>query len=218
MAISDGVVIGIVLGLIFAAVSYYLFTRQTQLERKVGLMENILLDLRVTTEQALVSATESHDSEEEIKHEEHEHEHTTSQKEYIEYKSMDEVIPSSPKETQINTVETAPSRTEKEQTIVSNNYEAMTYKELTHLARQKGISGLRNMSKAQVIEALRGLDGSSTAGGQSVGTPVPLSAWMNEDSDNKIQSEELSSANDTLDQHLSSFSEDAVEVSLVGSD
>jgi hypothetical protein len=217
MAISDGVVIGIVLGLIFAAVSYYLFTRQTQLERKVGLMENILLDLRVTTEQALVSATELHDSHEEIKHEEHIHDENI-QKEYNEYKSMDEVAPSSPKETQINTVETAPSRTEKEQTIVSNNYEAMTYKELTHLARQKGISGLRNMSKAQVIDALRGLDGSTTTGGQSVGSPVPLSAWMNEDSDTKIQSEELSSANDTLDQHLASFGEEAVEVSLVGSD
>jgi hypothetical protein len=43
--VSDGVVIGIVLGLIFAAVSYYLYSRIGQLERKVGLMENILLDL-----------------------------------------------------------------------------------------------------------------------------------------------------------------------------
>ena len=56
--VSDGVLIGVVLGLIFAAVSYYLYSRIGQLERKVGLMENILLDLKVTTEQVLMTATE----------------------------------------------------------------------------------------------------------------------------------------------------------------
>jgi hypothetical protein len=55
VGISDAVVIGIVLGLIFAAVSYYLYSRVIQLEKKVGLMENILLDLKVTTEQTLLA-------------------------------------------------------------------------------------------------------------------------------------------------------------------
>jgi hypothetical protein len=41
------------------------------------------------------------------------------------------------------------------QTSVSVNYESMTYKELTALAKQRGLSGLRNASKAQVIDALR---------------------------------------------------------------
>lgn len=225
MAISDGVVIGIVLGLIFAAVSYYLFTRQTQLERKVGLMENILLDLRVTTEQALVSATEP-DHHDDHTHLQENQEHMQKSRDsdaeinYTEYTSNTELErPSSPKETQSTPIETVISRSEKEQTSVSNNYEAMTYKELTHIARQKGISGLRNMSKAQVIEALRALEGgSSSTTTQSIGTPVPLSAWMNEDSDSKIQSEDISSANDILDQHLASFTDDTVEVSLVGSD
>ena len=55
VGISDAVVIGIVLGLVFAAVSYYLYSRVLQLEKKVGLMENILLDLKVTTEQTLLA-------------------------------------------------------------------------------------------------------------------------------------------------------------------
>ena len=55
VGISDSVVIGIVLGLVFAAVSYYLYSRVIQLEKKVGLMENILLDLKVTTEQTLLA-------------------------------------------------------------------------------------------------------------------------------------------------------------------
>jgi hypothetical protein len=219
MAISDGVVIGIVLGLIFAAVSYYLFTRQTQLEKKVGLMENILLDLRVTTEQALVSATESHDIE-----------HSNDLSTYKEYASVEESSdfankeverPASPKETQ-QIVEESVSRDhstaeDKEHTAVSNNYESMTYKELTQIARQKGISGLRNMSKAQVIDALRALEGGSSAQ-QTSGTPVPLSAWMTDETDSKLQSEDLSSASDGLGQHFSTFNDDAVEVSLVSSD
>lgn len=225
MAISDGVVIGIVLGLIFAAVSYYLFTRQTQLEKKVGLMENILLDLRVTTEQALVSATEAHDVESSND--------TVTYKEYAPVEETSDLSSkevehsSSPKETQ-QIISDSVSRDqasegEKEQTVVSNNYEAMTYKELTQIARQKGISGLRNMSKAQVIEALRTLEGGSIVqqiSNTSVtsGAPVPLSAWMTEENDGKLHSEELSSASDNLGQHFSTFNDDAVEVSLVSSD
>lgn len=53
--INDAVVIGTVLGLIFSAVAYYLYSRLTQCERKVGLMENILLDLKVQTEQSLMA-------------------------------------------------------------------------------------------------------------------------------------------------------------------
>lgn len=51
--ITDALVIGIVLTLVFAAVGYYLYSRTIQLEKKVGLMETILLDLKVQTEQAL---------------------------------------------------------------------------------------------------------------------------------------------------------------------
>jgi hypothetical protein len=57
-AVSDAMVLGVVLGLVFAAVSYYLYSMIGQLTRKVNVMENILLDLKVTTEQTLLSATE----------------------------------------------------------------------------------------------------------------------------------------------------------------
>jgi len=47
--VSHADVIGIVFFLILGAVSYYFYSRVSQLERKVGLMENILFDLKVTT-------------------------------------------------------------------------------------------------------------------------------------------------------------------------
>jgi hypothetical protein len=73
MPISDGVVIGVVLGLVFAAVSYYLYNRMTQLERTVSFMENILLDLKTTTEHTLLSATEPP---EEMTEQEHQNSYT----------------------------------------------------------------------------------------------------------------------------------------------
>jgi len=139
--VSDGVLIGIVLGLIFAAVSYYLYSRIMQHERKVGLMENILLDLKVTTEQALMTATEP---EQTMKNE-----------------NDNDSVSDLMEETRDVKVDTTPQpRTQQtkvsvERTSVSVNYESMTYKELVQHAKQKGVSGTRNLSKAQVIDMLR---------------------------------------------------------------
>jgi hypothetical protein len=58
--LSDAVVIGIVLTLIFAAVSYYLYSRMVQAETKLGLLESILLNLKMATESSLfMSNTEA---------------------------------------------------------------------------------------------------------------------------------------------------------------
>lgn len=192
MAISDGVVIGVVLGLVFTAVCYYLYNRQAQLERKVGLMENILLDLKVTTEQTLLSATESREpvpSSEEL--------------------SYHEVAPSRPApigETreiaveQPSRVRTPPASVQVEredeqhsssQGSASTNYDDMTYKQLQQLAKQRGISGLRNVSKAQVIEALTKYDN-----GGGTGAPVPLTSWKEEEGEMGMSIEALTSAQD----------------------
>jgi hypothetical protein len=58
--LSDAVVIGIVLTLVFAAVSYYLYSRMVQAETKLGLLESILLNLKMATESSLfMSNTEA---------------------------------------------------------------------------------------------------------------------------------------------------------------
>ncbi len=205
-AVSDAVVIGVVLGLVFAAVSYYLFTRVSQLERKVGLMENILLDLKVTTEQTLLSATEPH---------EHESPSTADLNTYrsvveqTAQQGTEEGAGVSPKTALIRPFEDAeessdqqgqatvqetqdgesrelfiesaprvrtsqqPVQVERETPSVSVNYEAMTYKELVQYAKQKGLSGLRNLSKKEVIDVLRRRDG----GGSATADVSDLSTW-----------------------------------------
>jgi|UniRef100_A0A6C0HFG8 hypothetical protein len=147
--VTDSVVIGIVLGLIFAAVSYYLFSRIGQLEHKIGLMENILLDLKVTTEQTIMSMTEpqtSHFSSEESKESEIHNSHDDSR----------DVILESKKESRSSSSGQQVSvERESSQQKVSVNYESMTYKELVQLAKNKNISGTRNLSKSQVIDLIR---------------------------------------------------------------
>ncbi len=151
--ISDAIVIGVVLGLVFAAIAYYLYSRNTQLERKVGLMENILLDLKVTTEQALISATEAPEGPT-----------TMSQRQWNSTgHSHAEFTPSSEEGTKQVNVETPRSSKPSAQTVVveresSPNYEAMTYKQLMAVAKEKGVSGTRNVSKAHLIDLIRNHD------------------------------------------------------------
>lgn len=163
--ISDAVVIGVVLGLVFAATCYYLYTRSSSLERKVGLMENILLDLKVTTEQVLMSATEApsgplqpsqsaQSSLSNMMSREEEHVHTSEE----EVRTLSVETPRSGRITTNTNV-----AVERQSPSVSPNYEAMTYKELVATAKQKGVSGTRNASKAHVIDLLRRHD----AGGSS---------------------------------------------------
>jgi hypothetical protein len=186
--ISDAVVIGVVLGLIFAAVSYYIYSRTTQIERKVGLIENILLDLKVTTEQALLNATEegngrmsglTHEEREGHQHNEPDEQHNdlsggfigqqqqqqqpqqhqpqqaqqSQQQQGAEEETRDVIVDQAPRGRQ---QPAQPIVVERESSnAVNTNYELMTYKELTQLAKKMGIAGLRNQSKAFVIDAIR---------------------------------------------------------------
>ena len=218
-AISDGVVIGIVLGLVFAAVSYYLYSRQSQLERKVSLMENILLDLKVTTEQTLLSATEGQDGKETGERDIQEGPQPSNMEQSM-YRSAEDDDGSLKMEDTSETRDVNLDQTmsrgrpttqsihvEKDRASVSSNYEAMTYKELVQIARQKGISGLRNMSKAQVIEALRGSTNSSTN----------LTSWTINESDS-TSIENLGSAMDANNGEVIASLEVEPESSLVSSE
>jgi len=166
-SVSHADVIGIVFFLILGAVSYYFYSRVSQLERKVGLMENILFDLKVTTEQAMVLMTEPQEAQEPPK--------PTYSTTY------DEVLPVSESDTREVSVDSGPRtrpstqqpvQVEREQSSEdTTKYDNMTYKQLTSLAREKGISGLRNLSKAQVISAILQHEASGAK-------TVDMSTWM----------------------------------------
>lgn len=175
MAISDAVVIGLVLGLVFAAVSYYLFSRMSQLERKVSFMETILLELKVTTEQTLLSATEPPEAvaaptASDLESYQNVIEQTTrsnSEQRYSDDKIIRpfESVQEDDTDSRELVVEATPRARTPQQTVqveressrqsVTENFEAMTYKELQAYARERNISGLRNLSKKEVIDIIR---------------------------------------------------------------
>jgi hypothetical protein len=53
-ALSDAVVIGIVLTLVFSAAIYYMFTLFQQLEGKVSVLNNIIFDLKKANEASMM--------------------------------------------------------------------------------------------------------------------------------------------------------------------
>lgn len=224
--VSDAHVIGVLVFLVLGAVSYYFYSRMNNLERKVGLMENILFDLKVTTEQALqvMSDPTTTFPSAEVKKESPRRTSDESEDDQTDYfasrsdgETREVVVDSSPRAR----VPSQPIQVERKDvdvvstTSTTPNYEAMTYKELVAIARQKSISGLRTMSKAQVIEALRGRE---TGAKKS----VDISSWMQDttplqdDGQDAIDSQELgpSDMNGTL---LTPEESDEVEASLVSS-
>lgn len=182
--LSDAVVIGTVLGLVFSAVAYYLYTRILQTERKISLMENILLDLKVTTEQALVYSANSHSEPESSGNGiDHEMDNTNTKQENLR-DFIVESQPRSPRTSQKVVMEKAEensddnqcqsaSEQEDEEPFVpavdvksatsvtskmSPTYESMTYKDLIVEGRKRKVVGYSHMSKAELCAALRRQD------------------------------------------------------------
>lgn len=173
MAFTDATVVGITLLMLLGAVGYYLYHRIDMLERKIGLMENILLDLKVATEQTLLASSEPPERDSgprmglyselsETHEQQHQFRPPTPRSEEEGFPVSNEgarevfldATPRTrtpPQSVQVAREPVSPVA----QSSVSVNYESMTYKELTALAKQRSLSGLRNASKAQVIDALR---------------------------------------------------------------
>jgi hypothetical protein len=66
--LSDSLTIGLVLALVFGALFFYLYSRLSQAEKRVSLTENILLDLKMATENtmmAMASVPHSHSQDDE---------------------------------------------------------------------------------------------------------------------------------------------------------
>lgn len=193
--LSDALTIGIVLALVFGALFFYLYSRLSQAEKRVSLSENILLDLKMATENALMQRGVAGYAEDEddgsVAHGA-ERVRAVSAPEPIESSEVEEVpegrIPDENfyksvmaqaaqavevvgKETPLEVV--APIRS------LEPNYESMTRKELKALAEQRGVTVGAHAQKKELIEALRKSGGglaaavaAGSAGGSAEGFPV----------------------------------------------
>ena len=157
---NDSVIIGSVLVLVFGALFYYLYSRLQYSEKRINVMETILLDLKTASETYFTSSSDT-------PYEEH---LESSQPEPV---VADEVFAA------VGTDNTTPTTTTDETTTptqkVTLNYESMNIKELQAEARTRNISGVSGMRRKELIENLRKTDdGSATTLDSFVDMAAPV--------------------------------------------
>ena len=152
--LNDSVTVGILLVMIFGSVSFYLYTRLVQNEKRVSLLENLLLSLKMNTEASFMGADMFGGGPEKVspvsaptplKEEDVD---TIDEEKYAEMlKGIPTAEPSSSSSSDAdNSSSNAPK--------MNANYEAMTLKELQALGRQNGVA-VHGLKKKEIIDSLK---------------------------------------------------------------
>jgi hypothetical protein len=168
VGLSDSVTVGILLLLIFGAAAFYLYSRMTQNEKRLSLLENLLLTLKISTEASLsgpdlVEAVskpaplESHDVDQ------------VNEEEYAdmlkEVEPPHQVNTEADAEEMLRSMEVPVATNASQKTEVTVNYESLTVKELQGLAKERGLPSMTR--KKELVEALK-------RGGPPPASPMPL--------------------------------------------
>ena len=169
VGLSDSVTVGILLLLIFGAAAFYLYSRMSQNEKRMSLLENLLLTLKISTEASLsgpdlVEAVsnpaplESHDVDQ------------VNEEEYADMLKEVGPPPLPPRRSQDAEADAEEMLRSMEvpvalKTEVTVNYESMTVKELQGLAKERGLPSMTR--KKELVEALK-------RGGPPPASPTPL--------------------------------------------
>jgi hypothetical protein len=162
--LSDTLTIGLVLALVFGALFFYLYSRIGQVEKRISLTENILLDLKMATENTMMAMASvpmpshsSHHQEDQIDRVEPIGQPEPVEKEEIEQIPDEEFYKQVLEQAQESTsaIPDASSSPSSSSNRVEVNYESMTLKELRAEAKRKGVSVSANAPKKDVIDALK---------------------------------------------------------------
>jgi len=191
--LGDSLTIGILLTLIFGAVSFYIYSRLSQNEKRVSLLENLLLNLKMSTEASMMGPDMVEPTSSPIPLDKNDVDEVSE----MEYTNMLKEMPASASSAplvneaeSINAVVTASSEVDNagdEQALLRSiesiesptnevkgrkmdaNYESMSLKELQALVRQRGINGVPSR-KRDLIDALKKQGGSAPLSA----TPLPV--------------------------------------------
>ena len=180
-SLNDTLTLGLILILLFGAVSLYLYTRIQQCEQKLNLVESILLDIKMSAELRDYPAMEEHPP---VKQQQQQQQQSiplysgdalspvAETEPFVEMTEEKELYASALEEAaleetavldaegDVKNVEvvkpTAPkAKANPVVTKLSANYESMTLGELKALAKQRSITGAGSMKRSQILEALR---------------------------------------------------------------
>lgn len=158
--LSDGVTIGVVLLLLFGALFFYLWLRIQQVEKRNLLLENILLDLKLTTESTMgdfpeppapkAAVVETLDTSDD-----HYMSEVSAPKEEKSVVADEEDYTS-----MLDELHETPAVVESvmPQPRLGSSYESMTLKDLKTLAKTRKITGVGSLTRAQLIQQLKEKD------------------------------------------------------------
>ena len=166
-ALNDSIIIGSVLVLVFGALFYYLYSRLLYSEKRVNVMENILLDLKTASETFFTSSSEDNVPSETVYY-------TTSAMGELDTNGSVGALAE-----ELSSDVAPESTTESTTNKVSLNYESMNLKELQAEARTRTISGVSTMRRKEIIENLRRTDNETSlplTSSTDVSTPIEVEA------------------------------------------
>lgn len=167
--LGDSLTVGIVLALVFGAVCFYLYSRMSQNEKRVGLLENLLLSLKMSTEASLFGPDMVEPTSSPAPLSSTDVEEVTEEN----YAEMLKGLGSGPAEVKAAPAPAAGSAPLAAEESVSDekaaeellrsldtrkmdaNYESMSLKELQALAKQRGLAGSGQLRKRELIDALK---------------------------------------------------------------
>jgi len=171
--LTDSLTIGIVLMLVFGSVCFYLYSRLVQSEKRVALMENILLDLKMSAEAGFMGHMQhsSEAEENEVNHVEavsspaplEQDDVDSSDEEF--YKSvLEQTTPSSSSSSsevkeskdlkevkEVKEVKEGKEVTSK----LNTSYESMTVKELKAVVKQRGLTATSGAGRKELMDVLK---------------------------------------------------------------
>jgi len=180
--LGDSLTIGILLTLIFGAACFYLYSRLSQNEKRVSLLENLLLNLKMSTEASMMGPDMVEPTSSPAPLETGDVDEVSE----VEYADILKGIPAVVSEVvadadvDVNLNANANAEAEAEEAFLRSaasvtpvrkmdaNYESMSLKELQALARQRGLNGIPSR-KRELVDALK------KQGGDVPLAPSPLS-------------------------------------------
>jgi hypothetical protein len=148
--LSDSITIGILLLLIFGAVSFYLYSRMSQTEKRLGLLENLLLTLKLSTEASLMGP----DSVEPISQPAPLNSEDVDDVHEEDYAAMLKASGPAPATEESAAEELLRSMNVEKKTSVDVNYESMSAKELKALVKERNLTGAPE-KKREIIAFLK---------------------------------------------------------------
>lgn len=162
--ISDTLTMGIVLAVILGSLFFYLYTRLLQVEKRISLTENILLDLKMATENTLLmmgsgSSNRFMGGNSDNENEQTEHVEATTDAQPLQEQEVEElkeedfyksVLQNAPVEPTV----TATAET-KQSVKMDANYEALTKKELQEALKQRGLTLPKGAGRKEMIDTLK---------------------------------------------------------------